>query len=243
MKAYVIHYSKGTQRREALENDPRFKILTDVTWITWYDREEPECEWTRSLCRSTAPKNIISNTLKFCEALRLFVESDQDECLIFEDDVVFQGAWMEKLQKALTDYPQIEILRLDCVTHIKYDGEIKIVSDWWPCEALYMKKEFAKFILRQVSFNQVFDNFLYSLVTKFGIQMVLLPLCNQTSLIEVDRVHVTMNDEILYYNYDDLKAKLLEIKTKKMVLDQKFLEKYGRKVDIRSITYLEENDL
>jgi len=244
MRAYVVHYSKNHQRRLDLEADPRFHALSDVTWIDWYDREEPECEWVQKLCRSTLDKSVVSNNLKHFEALRLFVESDATEMVLLEDDVVFQGGWLEKLQKVLDKSPDIQFLRLDCVTHIKYDGEIKVVTDWWPSEAQYMKKEFAQILLSQVTFNQPYDNFVYSLMAKHSLPMLLLPVCNQTSLLTHETsISGKVDDVPEFYRYDDLRSKLAALKVKKYETEQKFLEKYGRRIQIRSMSYLEENDL
>jgi len=246
MKAYVVHYSKNTQRKKDLLEDPRFQVLTDVTWIDWYDAEEPECEWVRVLCKSNLTHSLISNTLKHMEAIRLFANSDYEEMLLLEDDVVFQESWYEKLQTSLRKNPEIQFLRLDCVMHIKYDGEIKIVEDWWPSEAQYMKKDFAKFLLRQVAFNFPYDNYVYSLMRNCGLPMLLLPLCSQTSLVDCN---TSISAQEMgpgppeYYDYGNLRMKLAMLKAKKWDIEQKFYKKYGRTVQANSISYLEENDL
>jgi GR25 family glycosyltransferase involved in LPS biosynthesis len=246
MKTYVVHYSRNVQRKKDLESDPRFKILEDVTWIDWYDREEPECEWTKAMCKSDLNTSMISNTLKHMEAIRLFVNSDHEEMLLFEDDVVFQEGWYDKLQLALKQYPDIRFLRLDCVMHLKYDGTIKIVTDWWPSEAQYMKKDFAKFLLRQVSFTLPYDNYVYSLMRNTGLDMLLLPVCNQTSLVDCNssiEPQPMGPGPPVYYDYGNLRMKLAMLKAKKWATEQKFWLKYGRSVNVTSLAYLEENDL
>ena len=246
MKTYVVHYSRNVQRKIDLESDPRFKVLDDVTWIDWYDREEPECEWTKTLCKSDLNGSMISNTLKHMEAIRLFVNSHHEEMLLLEDDVVFQEGWYDKLHMALASYPDIRFLRLDCVMHIKYDGTIKIVDDWWPSEAQYMKKDFAKFLLRQVSFTLPYDNYVYSLMRNCSLPMLLLPVCNQTSLVNCK---TSIESQPMgpgppeYYDYGNLRIKLATLKAKKWEMEQKFVLKYGRNVDIRSLAYIEKNDL
>ena len=246
MKTYVVHYSRNVQRKKDLEADPRFQVLSDVTWIDWYDAEDPECEWVKELCKSDMNRSMISNTMKHMEAIRLFANSDHEEMLLLEDDVVFQKDWYKKLKLALDKHPEIQFLRLDCVMHLKYDGEIKIVQDWWPSEAQYMKKDFAKFLLKQVSFTLPYDNYVYSLMQNSGLPMLLIPVCNQTSLIDGK---TSINTQPMgpgppeYYDYGNLRIKLAMLKVKKWETEQKFFEKYGRTVEVRSLGYLEENDL
>jgi len=242
MKAYVVHYSKNRQRRLDLEADPRFQILSDVTWIDWYDREEPECDWAKSLCRSNLNLSLVSNSLKHFEALRLFVESGAPEMVLLEDDVVFQADWLEKLNKI----EKPEFVRLDCLLSFKYTGELIRVTDWWPSEAQYFTRGFAQFVLQQISFDFAYDEYIYSLMRNTGRPIWMLPLCNQTSLVNeqtsIEKQDMQF-DPPAYYNYWDLHEQLKSYRRHKIDLDQKFLEKYGRKVDIRSIRYLQKNDL
>jgi GR25 family glycosyltransferase involved in LPS biosynthesis len=238
MKAYVCHYSKNKERRKQLENDPRFKVLTDVTWIDWYDKEDIECDWVKKCCHSPLNLSLISLCLKHFEALLDMVKNRIPEALVFEDDVVFIEDWYKKLVIP----SDVTFLRLDSVIHLEYDGQIKVVEDLWPSEAQYFKLEFAEFLIKRVSFSSPYDNYLYTLIKdELKLPVYLLPLCSQTSILDkASTLDVgyedTSNNNI--YDYRDIKLHLVEMRGRKNVADEKFFIKYGRQIDIKHLGFI-----
>ncbi len=247
MKGYVCHYSKNIERKKELSADPRFQELEDVTWIDWYDKEDIECYWIKSACLSTMSLEEISCALKHYEAMYHMVKNDIEEAVILEDDVVFVKDWLKILDK---HKDQVEFMRLDSLFHMTYDGNIKTTEHLWPAEAWYIKKDFAKFILTNATFSIPIDNFVYRYLLKMKMQIPILPLCSQTSaLTKLDQVFkhdtVWLRDDIewKHYNYIETKQLLLEAASKKIIVEAKFFEKYGRKIDLKMPAYLELNDL
>lgn len=244
MKAYVCHYSKNTDRKQKLLSDPRFKVLTDVTWIDWYDKEELVCQWIKKHCDSPITLSEISLSLKHYEALRHMVEHQIPEALVFEDDVVFSEGWFEKVKEAMK--PDIQFLRLDDL--LKYKGSIRVVNEIWNSEAQYFKLDFAKFILKNCSFSAPYDNFLYFFIQmKLGLPVYMLPVCSQTSLITrlttIDQTVPGLEPEWKYFDYFDLTVKLRDILNKKWDTELLFFERFKRHVSINNLDYLDQNQL
>lgn len=247
MKTYVCIYSKNIERKKELVADPRFKILDDVTWIDWYDKEEIECYWIKTACLSKLTLEEISCSIKHYEAMYHMVKNNIAEALIFEDDVVFIDGWYDKLKKHIS--PDIMFMRLDSLFNLVYDGNIKVTDHLWPAEAWYIKKEFAELILKNSTFDVPIDNFVYQTVKNLNMQLLILPLCSQTSILT--KLNQTFKHEVVYqkdvewryYNYFETKQLLLEAASKKIVVEAKFFQKYGRKIDLKLPSYLELNDL
>jgi GR25 family glycosyltransferase involved in LPS biosynthesis len=247
MKTYVCHYSKNHQRKKDLMNDPRFNILEDVTWIDWYDQEDIESYWVKSACTSNLSLQEISCCLKHYEAMYHMVKNDIPEALIFEDDVVFTADWLEKLKTHLA--PNIEFIRLDSLFNLVYDGNIKTTDHLWPAEAWYIKKNFAEFILKNCTFSAPIDNSVYRLIIKLNMQIPILPLCSQTSMLT--KPNQIFSHELVFpaevpwkhYNYFETKKLMCEASIKKRDIETKFFEKYGRKINLKMPAYLELNDL
>lgn len=244
MKTYVCHYSKNVDRKQELLDDPRFKILDDVTWIDWYDKESLECKWIKKYCDSPITLSEISLSLKHYEALRHMVDNHIPEALVFEDDVVFTEGWLEKLKDELN--PEIQFLRLDDL--LMHTGGIRVVSEIANSEAQYFKLDFAKFILKNCSFSAPYDNFLYFFIQmKLGLPVYMLPVCSQTSLITRDTtIEQTIpgkEPEWKYFDYIDLTEKLIDVRKKRWDTELLFFEKYRRHVSINNLEYLDQNQL
>lgn len=254
MEAFIVHYSKNTQRRKDLESDPGLKVFSKVTWIDWYDKEDMICSWIKEITKTPISLGLISNSVKHYEAFRLVVERGLESAFVFEDDVVFRDDWYQKFLDS--GGQQFPFVKLDCLHELPWTGPGAYrVGNPGGSEARFAKREFATDILKHADFGFSPDIVHGAFCEFIQLPLMLIPLCTQTSLIESLTSHgdntssMTWREYIDRYckgkhlDYLDLLKEYQNFLVRKSELEVKFFETYGRKVDIKKVDYVYRNEL
>lgn len=254
MEAFIVHYSKNTERRRVLEADKGLSVFSKVTWIDWYDKDDPICAWIAHRCKSQMSLGLISNSLKHYEAFRLIVERGLSSAFIFEDDVVFQDDWLQKFTDSGGFNPTF--VKLDCLHTIPWAGPMTYrVGNPGGSEARFVRREFAEDILKHVDFNHSPDIVHGAYCEYIQIPIVLVPVCTQTSIIEAMSSHESNNIPSDWREYirqycsrphEDYSQLLVEYNSfcdLKLKVEDEFFRVYSRRVDIKRIGYVYDNEL
>lgn len=254
MEAFIVHYSKNHQRRKDLEADPGLAVFSKVTWIDWYDKEDLFCEWIKVRTGSQLSLGTISNSLKHFEAFRLIVERNLESAFVFEDDVVFREDWHQKFLDS--GGQQFPFVKLDCLHEIPWNGPGAYrVGNPGGSEARFVRREFAKDILKHADFTYYPDIMHGAFCEFIKLPLMLIPVCAQTSLIEKGstceptvldlnwREYIARYCQGKHLDYLDLLKDYQSFLTRKCELEAKFFETYDRKVDIKKIDYVYRNEL
>jgi GR25 family glycosyltransferase involved in LPS biosynthesis len=103
LKIYVIHYTKLIERKKILLNEFE-KYYLNYDFIEQYDREKL-LENDLSIFDNKLPKSHCAITLSHIYAYTKIINSMYKYNLIFEDDVVLDKNFSNKLKKGLNELP------------------------------------------------------------------------------------------------------------------------------------------
>lgn len=110
MKIFVLHYSKLTQRKEFILEQFERHGITNYEFIEKFDKDEitdDDCpEFGKNYV--THRRKELSLHLKHLYVYRLMednISGDDEDVLVFEDDVVLSPDFMNKLKEYMTQLP------------------------------------------------------------------------------------------------------------------------------------------
>jgi hypothetical protein len=120
------------------------------------------------------------------EGLQHFVNDPTvTEALFCDDDVVFIRDWKTKFKT----YPGIPFINASVGVNFSIlpDGELRQLNNNGGCEAVWMTKPFAQFILNNVDARGGLDHVYFGLVRHAGLPLLCSPVAQQTSLLHSKR--------------------------------------------------------
>lgn len=129
MKIFVCHYAKLTERKEHILKQFEKENITDFEFIEKFDKDEIT-EEEASFFPPNHKKDIMSLSLKhffiYEEVLQKY-----DYALVFEDDVMLEDNFLEKLNKYIDELPEdYHMLYIGdgCSLHVPDDKRVDNVS-------------------------------------------------------------------------------------------------------------------
>ena len=102
-KTYVVHYELLKNRRQNMESALKEKNIT-FEFIDTFNRENLPKEETIKFIN--LENHYIANFLSHLEIYKLLVESNDDICLVLEDDSIPQKQFFNKVNKYLMNLPE-----------------------------------------------------------------------------------------------------------------------------------------
>lgn len=101
---YVIHYTPLQKRKKFLLNEFN-KHSLNYYFIEDYDKEKLSNEDLKIFDTSKVKLSMCSNIIKHINAYQKILNNNYEYSLIFEDDVILDIKFTEKLQKGLQQLP------------------------------------------------------------------------------------------------------------------------------------------
>ena len=247
MKIYITHYSKNKERKNQLE-----KRLSNAQceWITKWDKEDLFVKWVKWYTNSDQYIGHISLILKHLWCMYDMIQNNIEECIILEDDVVFESDWLNKIK----NFPKnnVKFLKLGSIfKHLEYvPNKIYQIGNPGGTEALWVSKEFAKVTLANLDFQQTIDIFYGGILTMLNHPILCIPICSQTSVYESSSTLSTNECKINWidylnnfknykkYNFKDLLENFKTFENNKKVFETKFENRFNYKLNLEDFNYL-----
>lgn len=252
MYTYIIHYSKNKELGNELEERfPNAHILKE------YDREDIFVPWMKYTTKSNQELAMVSCNIKHFEALKHMVDNDIEEAFIFEDDVVLIKDWENIFMKNKNKYfPNEDYIKMGCLHQYNINNfkDMVRVGNNGGTEAQYVTKKFAQLMLKNIRMDNTIDLIHYGCLRSVSIPFI--PIATQTSIItrNDDEGHVSDTKSIPWqeyvqnyyistlYNYYDLKKEFEIFVKKKKDTENAFFNRYNKRVDIKRIDYIYNNE-
>jgi len=171
------------QRGVKLENDSALSGK-DITWVTEWDREDLFVKWVHWYSQTDQIINHISLILKHVWCLNDMVKNDIKECIILEDDVVFEKNWLEKFNNIPKQ--NLQFIKLGSIFQdlIYNPQKIYSIKNQGGTEALWVTQGFAETILNNLNFQQTIDIVYGGVLNYIQHPLLCIPVCSQTSVFE-----------------------------------------------------------
>lgn len=251
MKIYVVNYSKNVERRKALENNPAL-IGKDVTWVTDWDREELFVKWVHWYSKTDQISNHLSAFLKQVWCFNDMIKNNIEECIIFEDDVVFEKDWLEKFNKVPKQ--NLKFIKLGSIfQNLEYDpNTIHQIGNPGGAEAIWFHKDFAKLVLDNLDFQQTIDIYYGGILNLMKHPLMCIPVCSQTSVYTSNtscggnncKIHWIEYVKNFYYykkfNFNKLVLEFEKFKTKKQEFENNYNNRFNCKIELNDFNYLND---
>lgn len=243
-------------RREKLEThlksrqiDEHFKII----WNTDWDKDHPFVRWLKLVIAPHVSVELISNHVKAFESMKKAIDDDQDFFMCVDDDVVFPENFIELLHKV--PLKPINIISMGINYHIPYSGVTTVTGNVGGLECYIMSKEFAKFVLGNIDFEQALDIVIGAIMMRSGMQLAVTPICHQTSLLThrssshqggtytKDWKEYTRTYKPSGLKYSHLQNNFENFMVKKQAVEKMYKEKFDTDIDIWNVDYIEKQYL
>lgn len=251
MKYYIINVCeerKNTLSKHLTERgiDKKF----DIHWNGKYLNTDPFVIWLKITYAKNVDINGISNHVNWFEAAFESIKLNEDFFMISDDDVVFPNDWEIRIN-TLKRMP-MNIISEGVCYHIPYKNGYTVTGNIGGMECSIIHKEFAKFVINNIDFNQCLDIVIGSMMLHHGMQLAITPICHQTSILTKKS---TMSHEKTKYNldwitytntykpsgltYERLKKEFSEFMIKKTFAEELFFNNFDVKIDIWNQEYID----
>jgi GR25 family glycosyltransferase involved in LPS biosynthesis len=97
MKFYIAHYTPLLERKKHIDEQFEKFGITDYYFVTKYDRESIPSELLNKFSRINNGERSLF--LKHIEAFREFINTQDDICVVMEDDCIFDSDFNNKLKQ------------------------------------------------------------------------------------------------------------------------------------------------
>jgi hypothetical protein len=243
-------------RREGLERHLKTRGIGEhfkIIWNTDWDKDHPFVLWLKNVVAPHVSVELLSNHVKAFESMKKAVEDNQDFFMCVDDDVVFPENFLELLQKV--PLKPMNIVSMGINYHIPYSGVTTVTGNVGGLECFIMSKEFAKFILDNIDFEQALDIVIGAVMARSGMQLAVTPICHQTSLLtprysshqsgnyKKDWKEYTHTYKPSGLTYSSLKKKFDAFMIKKHAVEKMYKDKFDTDLDIWNVDYIEKQYL
>jgi hypothetical protein len=228
--------------------------IKDIRWFEDYNHDHPFVEWLNVTHNLPYGTKLTSNLVKTLMMYKQMIDENIETALFMDDDVVFHKDWVEYFESIPDGMKDVGFLNMGVSFMYNLQpkmGGVYQIPNNGGCECSWVTLEFAKYFMKNVNMNHALDIIWHGAILTRGTPLLYFPVCHQTSTIVQSSTlehesRTCVNWVEFIQGYKDLEKidleKLLkdfeEFQIKKIKLNDKFFELYGKRVDIKSVRYI-----
>jgi len=247
------------ERKVFLEEHLKDRVpIKDVRWVEDYNHDHPFVEWLNAKYNLPYGPKLTSNFVKSLVIMKQMVDENIESALHMDDDVTFRGDWVKYFESIEDEIQQIGFLNLGTSPFFNLAPKLKEVyklPNNGGCECTWWTLDMAKSFLEQLNLNEAIDIVWHGFLTSNGKPILNMPLCHQTSdlvrLTTLDHETRKSSNWIAYVqnyknlpkmNFNKLLEDFKEFEEKRKRVEDKFEEIYGKRVEIKNVKYILNDD-
>ena len=232
--------------------------IKDVRWMVDYNHDNPFVEWLNAKYNLPYGPKLTSNFVKTCFMLKQMVDDNIESALLIDDDVCFHKDWVKYFESIPDDLEKVGFLNLGTSPFFNLRpkmGEVYQLPNNGGCECTWWTLDMARNFLLNVNPNEAIDIIFHGFMRASKKPILNMPLCHQTSdVVRVSTLdHETRESSnwmAYVQNYENLPKvsfnKLIEdfheFEKRRQRVEDKFEEIYGKRVDIKNVKYILNDD-
>lgn len=233
--------------------------IKDVRWIEDYNHDHPFVQWLNAKYNLPYGLKLTSNFVKTLMMLKQIVDENIRSALMIDDDVTFHKDWVKLFESIPDKIEENTFINLGTSPFFNLKpefGKVYQLPNNGGCEGMWCSNIFAREFLADLNMNEAIDIVFHGFMNSKKRPILNVPICHQTSDIEKISMldHETRNAELHWtryvQNYDNIKKmdfnKLHEeyknFEIKKKQVEDKFEELYGKRIDIKNVKYILNED-
>ena len=247
------------ERKVFLEKHLKERVsITDVRWIEDYNHDHLFVQWLNARLNLPYGPKLTSNFVKTIMIMKQIVKENIQSSLIIDDDSVFYRDWDLIFESIPEELESIGYINMGTSPFFNYKPKLKEVYQLpnnGGMEVFWTNTEFAHTFLNELNMEEAIDIVVHGMMRSVGKPILNVPIAHQTSNIENNSIldHHTRkstNWKPYVVNYGSLpKLKLdtlfdefKQFEIKKQKVEDKFYELYGKRIDIKNVKYILNND-
>ena len=247
------------ERKVFLEQHLKERVpIKDVRWIEDYNHDHPFVEWLNAKYNLPYGPKLTSNFVKSLMAMKQMIDENIESALHIDDDVCFHTDWVKYFESIPDDIQSVGFLNLGTSPFFNLGprlGELYQLPNNGGCECSWWSLDLVKNFLQNINLDEASDIIIVGFMCASKKPMLNMPLCHQTSdLVRMSTLdHETRKSSnwmAYVQNYINLPKvdfnKLLEdfyeFEEKRRRVEDKFEEIYGKRVDIKNVKYILNDD-
>ncbi len=208
MKFYVVHNALLVDRKRNLEEQFKKFNITNVEWVTSFGKDELVNIKLKTNC--PLPLEYLSCSMKHYVIFNKIIENNDDEAIIFEDDVIISDYFnIDKIPKWSSF---VKLGKSVPAYNIKVGNEPFIFENNAGSEAYYVKRMFVRDFMQNLTLGWNIDIEIHAYLYNNNIHLICLPMCYQefNACFEIDKkeeatIFNGMDYEQYIYSYPKLK--------------------------------------
>ena len=258
--AFVKHCPKlSPERKVFLEGHLKERLpKIDIRWVEDYNHDDLFVQWINAKLNLPYGPKLTSNFVKSIFMMKQMIDENIECAFHIDDDAVFYRDWEKILNSIPEEIEQIGYINMGTSQFFNLPpklGEVYQLPNNGGGEVCWVSGDFAKSFLNDLNMDEAPDIVVHGMLNSNKRPILNVPIAHQTSMIErissVDHDTRKPSNWLAYvHNYTglpkiDLNKLLTDFKLfeeKKRKLEDKFYELYGKRIDIKSVKYILNED-
>ena len=258
--AFIKHCPNlAPERKVFLEEHLKERVhIQDIRWIEDYNHDHPFVQWLNVKLNLPYGPKLTSNFVKTIMAMKQMVDEKIECALHIDDDAVFYRDWVKIMDSIPDEVENNGYINMGTSPFFNLQPKIRQVYQLpnnGGSEVFWSSLGFATAFLENLNMNEAIDIVFHGILMSSKKPILNIPIAHQTSDIErqstIDHDTRKPSNWMAYVqNYKNLDKidfnKLLEdfkkFEEKKKIVEEKFYELYGKRVDIKNVKYILNED-
>ena len=247
------------ERKVFLEEHLKERVpIKDVRWIEDYNHDHPVVLWLNAKYNLPYGPKLTSNFVKTLIMMKHMVDENIESAFHVDDDVCFHGDWVKYFESIPDEIADVGFLNLGTSPFFNLKPKMEEVYELpnnGGCECTWWNLNAATSFLENMNLHEAIDIVFHGFMVSNKRPILNMPLCHQTSdLVRISTLdHETRKSSnwmAFVQNYRNLPKlnfhKLLkdfeEFEKKRKRVEDKFEEIYGKRVEIKNVKYILNED-
>lgn len=232
--------------------------IEDIRWFEDYNHDHPFVEWFNTKMKLPYGTKLTSNLVKTLFMFKQMIDERIESALFIDDDVVFHKDWVEIFESIPDEVSANGFLNMG-TSHF-FDlkpqrGAVYRLPNNGGGEGAWFSLDCALKFMTNLNVDQAIDIIWHGFMMAQGKPILNVPICHQTSQIEkfttLDHDTRKTGNWVAYIqnygtlpkiNFNNLLDEYETFLERKKKVDEKFFELYGKKVDIKNVNYIVDDD-
>ena len=258
--AFIKHCPNlSPERKVFLEEHLKERVhIQDVRWIEDYNHDHLFVQWLNVKLNLPYGPKLTSNFVKTIMSMKQMLDEDIECAFHIDDDAVFHKDWDKILESIPEEVENNGYINMGTSRFYNLPpkiGHMYQIPINGGSEVSWVSIDFARSFLENLNMNEAIDIVFHGVLLSTNKRVFNIPIAHQTSDIECQSTvdhesRKNSNWEAYVQNYKKLDKidfnNLLEdfkkFEEKKKIVEEKFYEIYGKKVDIKNVKYILNED-
>jgi len=258
--AFVKHCPNlAPERKIFLEKHLKERLpIKDIRWIEDYNHDHLFVQWLNAKLNLPYGPKLTSNFVKTIISMKQMVDEKIESAFHIDDDVVFYRDWDKIIESIPDEVEKNGYINMGTSPFFNLQPKVSQVYEIpnnGGMEVFWSSLEFANGFISNLNMHEAIDIVIHGMMMSSQRPILNIPIGHQTSNIEIASIldHETRkpsNWKAYVHNYSNLEKidinKLFEefkqFEEKKKKVEEKFYELYGKKVDIKNVKYILNQD-